>query len=245
MPDINLVEAYLAARLANAVYTEDRVQAAAAFAALGQTFVDQFQNDKHQAVVSRAASGDWWLSISGTRVTEGDVPDGTGDLWEDVDVTPIDIGGGALVGAGAYNGLGEMWAWALNLIPAGTTIKGCGHSLGDWRLAYTGLFLPVARIAHLYGFEGPKPFNQAGWARYGLMPELYTKFVYEHDVWVGYPWIGPFSQRPGPTLAHIKTVGASGYTLEIVSEFQLPPLVNAADHSLLNDINALAALAET
>ena len=49
-----------------------------------------------------------------------------------------------------------MWGWALGLIPADAMIKGCGHSLGDWRLAYTGLFLPVARIAHLYGFEGPK-----------------------------------------------------------------------------------------
>jgi hypothetical protein len=243
MPDINLVEACLAARLANAVYIEDRVKAAAAFVALGQIFVDQFQNDQHQAVVSRAANGDWWLSISGTRVTEGDVQDGAGDLWEDVDLTPVGVGGGALVGAGAYNGLADMWAWAGNLIPADAAIKGCGHSLGDWRLAYTGLFRPRERIAHLYGFEGPKPFNQVGWATRGLPPELYTKFVFEHDVWVGYPWISPFSQRPGQTLAHLKTIDVRpGYALEIVSEAQLPLLVNAADHSPLNDINALAAL---
>jgi hypothetical protein len=47
MTDINLVEAYLAASLANAVYIEHKAQAAAAFAALGQRLVDQFQNDKH------------------------------------------------------------------------------------------------------------------------------------------------------------------------------------------------------
>jgi hypothetical protein len=243
MTDINLPEAYLAARLANAVYIEDKAKAAAALAGLGQSFVGQFQNDRHQAVVSRAANGDWWLSISGTRVTEGDVQDGAGDLWEDINVTPVDIGNGALVGAGAYQGLGEMWDWALELIPGDARIKGCGHSLGDWRLAYTGLFLPVARIAHLYGFEGPKPFNEKGWAVHGLPPELYTKFVFEHDVWVGYPWITRFTQRPGPTLAHIRTVG-SGYALDMVSEAALPPLVNAADHSPLNAIAALAVLSE-
>jgi hypothetical protein len=226
----------------NAVYIEDRAQAAAAFAALGQTLVGQFQNNQHQAIVSRAANGDWWLCISGTRVTGGDVQDGAGDLWEDVDVAPFDTGGGALVGKGAYAGLDDMWAWARNLIPGDAAIKGCGHSLGDWRLAYTRLFRPVEGIAHLYGFEGPKPFNDAGWAVHGLPPERYTKFVFEHDVWVGYPWIGPFRQRPGSTLAHIKTVGA-GYEIEIVSEAELPPLVNASDHSMLNCIDALAALA--
>lgn len=241
MADINLVEAYLAANLANAVYIEDRATAAAAFAALGQTLIDQFQNAAHQAVVSRAGNGDWWLSISGTRVTEGDVQDGAGDLWEDFDVTPLAAPGGGLVGTGAYNGLGDMWGWALKLIPGNAPIKGCGHSLGDWRLAYTRLFLGVERIAHLYGFEGPKPFDAAGWAVHGLPPELYTKFVFEHDIWVGYPWVSPFIQRPGPTLAHITTVGA-GYQLDIVAEADLPPLVNASDHSPLNDIAGLKAL---
>jgi hypothetical protein len=136
-----------------------------------------------------------------------------------------------------------MWEWALNLIPADAMIKGSGHSLGDWRLAYTGLFLPVARIAHFYGFEGSKPFNETGWAAHGLPPELYTKFVFERDLWVGYPWLGPFTERPGPTLAHITTVG-SGYDLEMVSEAALPPLVNAADHSPLKDIAALAVLSQ-
>ena len=44
----------------------------------------------------------------------------------------FDVGGGALVGAGAYNGLDAMWRWALNLIPINAAIRGCGHSLGDW-----------------------------------------------------------------------------------------------------------------
>jgi hypothetical protein len=44
------------------------------------------------------------------------VQDGAGDLFEDVDVTPVDVGGGALVGAGAYYGLVEPITASLSLL---------------------------------------------------------------------------------------------------------------------------------
>ena len=80
-------------------------QAKAAFEALGLTWLGQFQNDSHQAVLSRDAAGGIYLTISGTRFGRS-----LGDLLEDIDLTPVDVGGGARVTAGAYDGLSELWA---------------------------------------------------------------------------------------------------------------------------------------
>lgn len=136
------------------------------------------------------------LSISGTRFSDRQI----GDLFDDIDLAPVDVGGGAKVTRGAYESAKEMWDWALKLVPAGTVFNVCGHSLGGWRTSFTPLFIPAPQIGTLHAFEPPKDANAA----------YYQKFVNElaglvivgngKDIWFGYPRFGGWTHRPGDMI---------------------------------------------
>lgn len=64
-------------------------------------------------------------------------------MFDDIDLAPVNVDGGALVTRGPYESAKEIWDWALKLVPTGTVFNVCGHSLGGWRTAYTAMFIPV------------------------------------------------------------------------------------------------------
>src|SRR5260370_37904509 len=72
-----------AAKRPNAAYLDDAAQSKAAFEALGDTWVGQFQDDLHQAVLSVDPAGATHLSISGTRSPL------SLDLFADVSLDPV------------------------------------------------------------------------------------------------------------------------------------------------------------
>ncbi|TDV39506.1 hypothetical protein C7405_101625 [Paraburkholderia caballeronis] len=186
-----------AARRARAAYVIDPAHSRAAFEALGCSWIGQYRDGDSQAVLSRDAAGSVYLSISGTRFSAGKF----GDLFDDIDVVAVDLGGGVQVTRGAYAGCAEIWAWATSLVPAGTVWNVEGHSLGGWRTSYTPLFVPAAQIGAMHAFEPPKGANLAYYQRYAA--ELANLVIVGNgaDVWFGYPrldsrWI----HRPGPML---------------------------------------------
>lgn len=208
-----------AARRAQAAYIEDAGQAQAAFEALGHTFLGQYQNASHQAVVS-LAGGEVCLSISGTRFGQS-----LGDLMSDINLDLIDVGDGAKVTQGAYEGLADMWAWAQSKADAGAVFNVEGHSLGAWRTYYTPLFLPRERIGRTHCFESPKAANAAFWNRYGLPDTVST--VNGSDIWFGYPFLGDdVIQRPADHI-WLKSTG-----FQIISPTQWPRGFSPSDHSI-------------
>ncbi|APR40053.1 hypothetical protein [Paraburkholderia sp. SOS3] len=149
---MDLAALYAAVLRAQAAYVMDPAKAQAAFEALGCQWIGQYKDGDSQAVLSRDAAGEVCLSISGTRFSDHQL----GDLFDDVDLWPVDVGGGAKVTRGAYDGCHEIWQWALSQVPAGTVFNVEGHSLGGWRTSYTPLFLPAAQIGKLHCFEPPR-----------------------------------------------------------------------------------------
>ncbi|MEX3932583.1 hypothetical protein AB4Y32_12345 [Paraburkholderia phymatum] len=182
-----------AAKRAQAAYLMDAAQAKAAFEALGHTFVSQYKDADSQAVLSVDRSGSTFLSISGTRFSDRQI----GGLFDDIDLAPVDVGGGGKVTRGAYESAKEICDWARKLAPAGAVFNVCGHSLGGWRTSFTPLFIPASQIGALHAFEPPKGANAA----------YYQKFANElaglvivgngRDIWFGYPRLGGWLHRPG------------------------------------------------
>ncbi|SDR46957.1 hypothetical protein [Paraburkholderia tuberum] len=211
-----------AALRSQAAYIMDVTQAKAAFEALGHTFVAQYQDADSQAVLSTDTSGATYLSISGTRFSDRKI----GDLFNDIDLAPVDVGGGAKVTRGAYESAKEIWDWALKLVPAGAVFNVCGHSLGGWRTSFTPLFIPDAQIGTLHAFEPPKGANVA----------YYQKFVRElaglvivgngRDIWVNYPRLGDWLHRPGPMI----WLTSTGF--EMIDTSKWPGGFNPSDHSI-------------
>lgn len=183
-------QAILAAALrAQAVYIEDHDEAKAAFEKLGYTFLGQYRNLNHQAVLSCDGKGAVYLSISGTRFSQGNI-ESAADLFEDVELLPLEVSPGAYVTKGAFNGLDAMWAWAKSIVPAGTVFTVEGHSLGAWRTRYTGSFLPPEQIAALYSFESPKGGNDAYWLTQKPAISKLTSVINGRDVFVAWPLLG-------------------------------------------------------
>lgn len=231
----------LAGKRCSAVYLPDGDAAAAAFAALGSTVLGRYCDDRHQAIAHVAPDGTPTLSISGTRVSEGTMADHVGDLLEDVDCAPLDLGDGICVAAGAHQGLDNVWAWALPFFGAASSIDVEGHSLGGWRTCYTPLFLPEARIGRLFALEPPKPANAAYWAKYaGPLRQLVT-IVHGRDPWFAWPWISRgLAHPPGQSL-----IWLHDGTWSLVSEEEWPggKLGRAGDHGPDTAVVALEALA--
>lgn len=224
-----------AAARANAAYIEDAAQSKAAFEALGLTWLGIYANDSHQAVLSRDASS-IYLSISGTRFLSR-----LGDLIDDLFISSIDLGGGAKVSAGAYVGLGAMWAWAQGLAPAGSVFNVEGHSLGGERALYTGSFLPASQIGQICAFEAPKGANAAYWTRYSDIISKAVSTANQSDIWYGWPFLSEYEHPPFP----VAWLGVTGYKMIMPSQW--PGGVSMAQHDMgmvQARINAIAAAAE-
>ncbi|MGF6937802.1 hypothetical protein OKW41_006964 [Paraburkholderia sp. UCT70] len=222
-----------AARRANAAYVIDPAQSGVAFEALGYSWIGQFQDGDSQAVLSRDAAG-VYLSISGTRFSDRKL----GDLFDDIDVWPVDLGDGVHVTRGAYEGCADIWAWAKAQVPRATVFNVEGHSLGGWRTSYTPLFLPAAQIGALHAFEPPKGANLAYYTRYAAELAALVIVGNGKDVWFGYPRLdGRWIHRPGEVL-HLLERGC-----QVIDSAAWPGGLDYADHRMDLVVERLAALA--
>lgn len=225
----------------SAVYIPDDDKAWSAFVALGSTVLGRYVDDQHQAIAHRAPDGAATLTVSGTRFSEGTAAEHVGDLIEDVDCEPLDLGGGVCVATGAHQGLDKLWAWALPLLGESGPIDVEGHSLGGWRTCYTPLYLPAERIGRLTAFEPPKPGNLAYWAKYASAFASLTTVVHGRDPWFAWPWISRgLTHPPGQSLLWLHDG-----TWSVASEAEWPGarIARLADHGPDSVVAALQALA--
>lgn len=226
----------LAAKRAQAAYIIDAGQAKAAFEALGDTWIGQYQDDDSQAVLSVDPPGALCLSISGTRFSAGKI----GDLFDDVQLAAVDVGGGAKVTRGAYESAAEIWQWALKSAPQGAIFNVCGHSLGGWRATYTPLFIPAAQIGALHAFEPPKAANLAFYKKFAKELSSMVTVGQGRDIWFGYPRFGEWIHRPGEMI-WLQDKGFS-----VIDTSAWPGGFSLDDHSIdleVNRINEIAASA--
>ena len=223
-----------AARRAQAAYIDEDLTARAAFAKLQLTVLGRYENADHLAVLSRDAAGATYLSISGTRFTDGKI----GDLGDDVRDSAVDLGGGAKVTSGAYAGLDALWAWVERLAPnAALTVE--GHSLGGWRARYTGLFLPPERIVAVYSFEAPKGGNAEFWATQAPLLAKLTSVVNGRDVFVAWPFLGGWCHPDK------EVIWLTGKGYEVIHPSAWPGPLLLTDHSMDLVVERLAALVAT
>lgn len=229
---MNFAAMLAAAKCSQAAYIIDPTQAKAAFEAMGHMFISQYKDNDSQAVLSRDSTGATCLSISGTRFSAGKI----GDLFDDVQLEPVDVGNGAKVTRGAYESAKEIWEWALKLAPAGAVFNVCGHSLGGWRAAYTPLFIPAAQIGALHAFEPPKGANLAYYQKY--VRELAGLVIVGNglDIWVNYPRLGGWVHRPG-LMVHLQQTG-----FQLIDTSKWPGGLSLGDHSIDLVVSRIAAI---
>lgn len=172
-----------AAQRCNAVYIEDLTAVTAAFTQLGMSVIGQYKNYTHQGILSKDTRGQIYLSIAGTRITEGNNLDVLDDIW----LAPVATPRGGQVASGVYSGMADFWSWVLATAPAAAAINVEGHSLGAERTLLTPLFLSKERIGDLYAFEAPQTATQGYWDAYRdeLANAIHT--VCGEDIWYGWP----------------------------------------------------------
>ena len=180
----NWVQIYEAARRANLAYEMDPVKSQQAFEATGLYWLGLYSDNNNQAVACIDNHGDGYLSISGTRFSQGKIWDLIDDSW----LIPTSLGGGVYVTSGALEGVQEMWDWAKSLVPPSTLWHVEGHSLGGWRTRYTPLFVLPTEIGRLHSFESPKGANKAYWKRYKQQLIGLVSVVNERDLFVDLPF---------------------------------------------------------
>lgn len=219
---MNLDQVYAAALRAQAAYVIDPSAAQIAFEKLGYTWIGQYQDGDSQAVLSKDAAGSIYLSISGTRFSAGKL----GDLFDDIDLCPVDVGGGAQVTRGAYESMEEIWTWAQSRVPSDTVWNIEGHSLGGWRTIYAPLFVHPGQIGMLHAFEPPKGANAAYYKRFA--DELTSLVIVGNgrDIWFGYPRLGDWIHRPGDML-WLQPMG-----LTVIDTANWPGGLSLGDHSV-------------
>lgn len=225
----------------NAAYLVETEAAERAFEYLGAQFIGQYRNQNHQAVLS-VVDGVHTLTITGTRFSEGPVYDRLGDLLSDIDIAPHDIGRGVHVPDGAYDGLGDMWRWALGEIKIPGLVNVEGHSLGGWRATYTPFFVPAERIGYITRFSPPKAGNDAFWQIYQDAFLSMATVAHGRDPWFGWPWISEYRQPPGQSIQWI-----NGNKISVISEDEWPggDPMHAADHGPTSIITALEQMTAT
>lgn len=234
-----------AALRSQAAYIEDAAHSKAAFEALGYEWLGQYQNAEHQAVVSRDSVG-VYLSISGTRFSDGRF----GDLFEDVALEPLRLlagpGAGGVVTSGAYNGMDALWSWAKSKVELGTAWTVDGHSLGAWRARYTPLFVAAAQIVALYSFESPKGGDAALWK--ALDPVLGTRLVSVVngvDLFVSWPFVDWFTHWSHPAYPVVWLQAADGSTevdFQMINPGSWPGGRRLSDHSIDLVVQRLATI---
>lgn len=187
---IDWKECALAARRANSAYLETEAEAKAAFAVLGDLYISRYVDGSHQVVISVDERGNPWVSISGTRFSEGKIL----DVLADVSLDPVNLSSGGSVTKGAYEGMDKVWEWALSIVPAGVDINVCGHSLGAARTHLTPLF--VKNIGALYSFESPKFVDKDYYVKYAEPLSKMVCVLNGADLWAGWPWFDSRWSRP-------------------------------------------------
>jgi hypothetical protein len=195
----------LAVKRANAAYIESDDQSKAAFEALGDTWVGQFQDQSHQACLSVDAAGACHLSISGTRATALALA----DIFADVSLDPVSVKGGNVT-RGVYEGMQNVWDWALRTVTSGTVFNVSGHSLGASRTHLTPLFIPASQIGSLHSFEAPKFCDAQFYAYYAPELSQMVCVLNGRDTWAAWPWIDPrWQSRPQHDHVWLKKTGFS------------------------------------
>lgn len=234
---IDFVQILAAAERANAAYLDQTDQARAAFVALGLDFLGQYQNASHQACLSRDADN-VYLSISGTRFSQRKI----GDLFSDIDLDPIDVGDGAKVTAGAYEGMEQMWEWAHDIVNDDVVWNVEGHSLGAWRTRYTPLFIRPEKIGMLHSFESPKSANTAYWQKYEGELASMVSIVNGRDCWVSWPFriINDWAVHPERDF-----IWLSADLFSICTPDKWPGGFSARDHDMDLLVKRLTALAQS
>lgn len=229
---IDFKAAALAAQRAGAAYIEDAAAAKSAFEALGDTFVDQYKTADHQAVLSVDSAGCAQLSISGTRASNWHLP----DVFDDIDLTPALIMGGS-VSTGVLTGTGDMYAWALDLVPGAQPINVQGHSLGAARTHLAPFFMPLSRLAALHSFESPKFLDATYYETFEQALADMVCVLNGQDMWAAWPWLhSPYAR---PRTQHVWTHGGAG-DFDMIDASYWPGPVRA-DDPLDHDIDRVAA----
>jgi hypothetical protein len=227
----------LAAARANAAYIEDRNAAQAAFSALGDTFIDQYKNGTHQAVLSFATQDRVQLSISGTRGLSLSAL----DLFDDIDLTPALASLNGHAAAGAIEGLEAMWNWVDTILPPECLLDVQGHSLGAARTHMTPLFCLPEVIGNLYSFESPKFLDAAFYADCADVLDKMVCTLNGRDPWAAWPWCPHGYVRP--PLPHI-WLSPAGYATTIApDDWPGGELLRFTDHDMAPIAALLARLA--
>ncbi|MPW16888.1 hypothetical protein GCT13_08070 [Paraburkholderia sp. CNPSo 3157] len=173
----------LACRRANASYIENDDASKRAFEALGDVWVSQLQDDSHQAVLSVDSSGATWLSISGTRSSDGQLA----DVWRDVQLAPVEINGGHVT-QGAASGMQNVFDWALSTAPSGAALNLTGHSLGAVSVSVAPAYVPAGRIGKIFSVAAPKFIAADFFTSHAAVFQRLTACVNSADGWASWPW---------------------------------------------------------
>jgi len=218
------------AKRCNAIYIEDDVKMRSAFKDLGHDIKSQYVNNDHKAVISVTDESDkLFLTFSGTRFTTGTTAQQFGDLFDDINIEPLEIEPGVVVPRGPWDGCEEVFQWAENY-PSTLPFIIEGHSLGS-RSRYARYFLPEARIAQIIAFAAPKFASAAFWAKYWKPGDI--SCLYHRDLWASWPWdfirILPWCQPPGQSLLYIEDKNFAR-----ISEKEWLGGLNPGDHSINN-----------
>ncbi|MFT0167467.1 hypothetical protein ACLKMY_00365 [Paraburkholderia mimosarum] len=233
--------AVLAAARANAAYVIDETGSKTAFEALGDTWIAQYKNASHQAVLSADAQGETRLSISGTRASAFKVM----DVLADMSLDPVAVTGG-YVTAGVHEGMQELWDWVLEIVPAGDVVHVAGHSLGGARTHMTPLFLPAPQIGQLHSFESPKFADAAFYASHAAALANMVCVLNGADLWASWPWKeGPLKDlrwqaRPQPEHVWMKE---SDGEFAMIQGAQWPEGADPTDHDISRVQARLAKIA--
>jgi len=214
----------LAAKRANAAYETTPDKSKAAFTALGDDWVDLYSTDSMQAALSVDSTGATWLSISGTRASDGYVI----DVFRDVSLEPTKVKGGTVT-AGALAGMDDLWAWALDTVPDANPIFVSGHSLGHARACLSPLYLAPKRIGRIFGFEGPKFVGADFFQAYAASFANAIFTVQGADAWAAWPWLD-WRWQARPPVDHIWLKDNGSFA--IIPASQWPGGLKFGDHDI-------------
>lgn len=182
-----------ACRRANAAYIEDDNASRAAFAALGDNWIGQTQGRSYQAVLSTDGPGKTWLSISGTRASQGRMA----DVLRDIQLDPVAVSGGHIT-AGVAEDMDEIWCWAQKTAPTGTVFQITGHSLGGARAEASVAYVKPEQIGSIYSFASPKFIAADLFASHAEVFKRLIAVCSGSDGWCSWPWFDHRWQNRAP-----------------------------------------------
>lgn len=187
----------LACRRADAAYQTTPGASKSAFAALSDTWIALYTTDSMQAALSVDASGATWLSISGTRASDGYLI----DVFRDVSLEPKAVNGGTVT-AGVWADLETVWDWARDTAPAGTVFNVTGHSLGAARCQASVAIVEPKQLGNLFAFASPKFVGADLFKSHAAVFQRLTPVCNAADAWASWPWLDLRwkSRAPVPTV---------------------------------------------